>query len=181
MFRLLWGFFGSSTARFCQLRSRTAAADALLARRLDRDGAYAARRAKRPRLFAAVAVQVGLGLFNEDEDGLYAGPLAALVSTDTSDRVRGLHATWFYVVLGVIALHIAAILFYRVAREKADQTDDHRQGDARPRSGADAAGQMVGRLDLPCRRFRVQPVDRGGRSAFWFLIATGLGTTSQPC
>ena len=64
------------------------------------------------------AVQVGLGLFNEDEDGLYAGPLAALVSTDTSDRVRGLHATWFYVVLGVIALHIAAILFYRVARGK---------------------------------------------------------------
>lgn len=182
VFRLLWGFFGSSTARFASF----VPGPAQLMRYLRGDwtgmghtplGALSVLA-----LFAVVAVQVGLGLFNEDEDGLYAGPLAALVSTDTSDRVRGLHATWFYVVLGVIALHIAAILFYRVARgEKADQTDDYRQGDARPRSGADAAGQMVGRLDLPCRRFRVQQVDRGGRPAFWFLIATGLGATSQPC
>jgi uncharacterized membrane protein YccC len=39
-----------------------------------------------------------------------------LVSTDTSDRVRGLHESWFYVLLGFIALHIAAILFYRFVR-----------------------------------------------------------------
>lgn len=118
VFRLLWGFFGSSTARFASF----VPGPAQLMRYLRGDwtgmghtplGALSVLA-----LFAVVAVQVGLGLFNEDEDGLYAGPLAALVSTDTSDRVRGLHATWFYVVLGVIALHIAAILFYRVARGK---------------------------------------------------------------
>ena len=52
-------------------------------------------------LFAAVAVQVGLGLVSQDEDGLYAGPLAGLVSIDTSDKARDIHELWFNVVLGL--------------------------------------------------------------------------------
>ena len=63
---------------------------------------------------AAVAVQVGLGLISEDEDGLYMGPLAVLVSTDTADKARDLHELWFNVLLGVIALHLLAILYYRL-------------------------------------------------------------------
>lgn len=69
-------------------------------------------------LFAALAIQVGLGLFNEDEDGLYAGPLARLVSIDTGDTIRALHAAWFNVLLGLIALHVLAIVFYRLVRGK---------------------------------------------------------------
>ena len=65
-------------------------------------------------LFAAVAVQVGLGLVAEDEDGLYAGPLSRLVGIDTSDRARDLHEAWFNVILALIALHLASILFYRL-------------------------------------------------------------------
>ena len=57
-------------------------------------------------LLAAVAVQVGLGLISEDEDGIYMGPLARLVSTDTSDKARDLHELWFNVILGLIALHV---------------------------------------------------------------------------
>ena len=65
-------------------------------------------------LLAAVAAQVGLGLISEDEDGLYMGPLSALVSTDAADKARDLHELWFNVLLGVIALHLVAILYYRL-------------------------------------------------------------------
>ena len=36
-------------------------------------------------MLGAVSVQVGLGLISTDEDGLYEGPLAQLVSLDASD------------------------------------------------------------------------------------------------
>jgi cytochrome b len=65
-------------------------------------------------LFGALAIQVGLGLIAEDEDGLYTGPLYRLVGSDTSDKARDLHELWFNVILGLIALHVAAIIFYRL-------------------------------------------------------------------
>src|SRR5205807_2915522 len=64
-------------------------------------------------LLAALCIQVALGLFSQDIDGLYLGPLSRLVSSDTSDRLAGIHEAWFNVILGLIALHVCAILFYR--------------------------------------------------------------------
>jgi cytochrome b len=64
-------------------------------------------------MLAAVAVQVGLGLISQDPDGLYFGPLATLVSSDTSDRARDLHELWFNVLLGLIILHVGAIVYFR--------------------------------------------------------------------
>src|SRR5206468_167186 len=69
-------------------------------------------------LLLAVLVQVGLGLFAEDEDGIVMGPLAKLVTSDTSDKVRDIHELWFYVVLGLIVLHVLAIFYYRLFRGK---------------------------------------------------------------
>jgi cytochrome b len=63
-------------------------------------------------------VQVGLGLIAEDEDGIYFGPLAHLVSTDTSDTARDIHALNFDLILALIALHIGALLYYRFVRGK---------------------------------------------------------------
>jgi len=65
-------------------------------------------------LYAAVAVQTGLGLVSEDEDGIFTGPLSGLISIESSDKARDLHETWFNVVLGLAILHIAAIVFYRL-------------------------------------------------------------------
>lgn len=79
-------------------------------------------------------MQVGFGLFAEDEDGLYMGPLAQLVSSDTSDRARNLHQLWFNVLLGFIALHIGAILYYRVRGQRL--TMPMLTGRARPVPGA---------------------------------------------
>jgi phosphoglycerol transferase MdoB-like AlkP superfamily enzyme len=35
------------------------------------------------------------------------------VSTDTSDKARDIHELWFNVILGLIALHLLAIIYYR--------------------------------------------------------------------
>ena len=63
-------------------------------------------------------MQVALGLVAEDEDGIYMGPLAQLVSTDTSDKARAIHELWFNVILALIALHLLAILYYRLRGRK---------------------------------------------------------------
>ena len=67
-------------------------------------------------IFLALAIQVGLGLISEDVDGLFHGPLYRFVSIDMSEAARDLHEFWFEnVIVTLIALHIAAILFYRMS------------------------------------------------------------------
>lgn len=116
LFRLFWGFFGGSTARFSQFAAGPARIRAYLA-----DSASWRGIGHNPlgslsvfALIAVVALQVALGLFSTDNDGLMEGPLAGLVSLDTTDRLTELHETMFNVLLGLIGLHIAAILYYRL-------------------------------------------------------------------
>jgi cytochrome b len=117
VFRLLWGLFGSSTARFANfVRGPSVVRDYL------RDNASWRFAGHSPlgalsvlALLAATAVQVGLGLISVDEDGLNEGPLAQLVSLETSEAARDLHETFFNVLLALIILHVAAIVFYRLA------------------------------------------------------------------
>jgi cytochrome b len=120
VFRLLWGLFGSSTARFVSFVRGT------------RDVLAYVRDSKAWRgighsplgalsvlaLLVATAAQVGLGLISTDEDGFNQGPLANLVSLDASDQARELHEIMFYVLLALIALHVAAIMFYRIVHRK---------------------------------------------------------------
>ena len=115
LFRLLWGFFGSSTARFS---SFIRGPKTVLGYLKDKSGWRVPGHTPLGALsivalLLAVAVQVSLGLISTDEDGFYEGPLARLVSIDTSDAARELHEQWFYLLLGLIALHVAAIIFYR--------------------------------------------------------------------
>ena len=114
IFRLLWGFVGSSTARWASFVRGPRAVREYLRGNWTGIGHTPLGALSVLALLAAVAVQVGLGLFSEDEDGLYFGPLSRLISTDTSDSVRDVHELWFNVVLGLIVLHVAAILVYRL-------------------------------------------------------------------
>ena len=116
IFRLLWGLFGSSTARFSNFVRGPRQVLAYL-----RD-----MRGWRPvghsplgalsviAMFGAIGVQAGLGLFAVDKDGLVEGPLAYLVSLDASEEIADLHEDWFDVLLVLIGLHLAALLFYRL-------------------------------------------------------------------
>jgi cytochrome b len=120
VFRLLWGLFGSSTARFAKFVPGPPAVFAYL-----RDmkgwrgighsplGALSVLA-----LLAAIAVQVGLGLFAADDDGLNEGPLTHLVSLDLAEELADLHEDFFDVLLILIAIHVAAIVFYRLVLGK---------------------------------------------------------------
>ena len=54
------------------------------------------------------------GLFSEDDALFYSGPLASEVSSDTVVMMTGYHNLFAKVVLVLVALHVAAILFYLV-------------------------------------------------------------------
>ncbi len=118
IFRVLWGFFGSSTARFSNFVRGPRSVLGFLRGQWSGIGHNPLGALSVLALLAAVAIQVGLGLVSQDEDGLYFGPLARLVSSDTSDAARDLHESWFNVLLGLIVLHVAAILYYQVRGKK---------------------------------------------------------------
>jgi cytochrome b len=69
-------------------------------------------------LLLLLTVQVGLGLFAIDVDGVEGGPLSYLVSFETARRISGLHETVFNILLGLTGLHIAAITFYLVYKRE---------------------------------------------------------------
>ena len=122
LFRLAWGFVGSETSRFKHfLRSPAAALSHLrgFGRREpdDQVGHNAAGGWMVLVLLADIAVQVGLGLFSND-DVLVDGPLRHLVSKQVSDRITALHADNFYVLLGLIVLHVLAVIAYAVIRKQ---------------------------------------------------------------
>lgn len=118
IFRLLWGFVGSSTARWASFIRGPASVAAHLRGRWNGIGHTPLGALSVIAIFLALAVQVGLGLTSEDEDGIFMGPLARLVSIDASDKARDIHALWFNVILALIALHVAAILYYRLRGRK---------------------------------------------------------------
>ncbi|QIL02026.1 Ni/Fe-hydrogenase 1 b-type cytochrome subunit [Sphingomonas sinipercae] len=118
LFRILWGFFGSSTARFASFVRGPASVFAYLRGEWRGIGHSPLGALSVVAMLLAVAVQVGLGLVSQDEDGLVAGPLADLVGLDLSEQATDLHESFFYVLLGLIVLHLAALAYYRLVRRK---------------------------------------------------------------
>jgi cytochrome b len=118
IFRLLWGFVGSSTARFANFIRGPRSLGAYWSGKWSGIGHNPLGALSVLALLGAVAVQVGLGLVSQDEDGIYMGPLAGLVSSDASDQARDIHELWFYVILTLIALHLVAIVYYRLRGKK---------------------------------------------------------------
>ena len=120
VFRLLWGLFGSSTARFANfVRGPAVVGEYLRDSKSWRFAGHSPLGALSViALLAAVAAQVALGLVSVDEDGLNEGPLAQLVSLDFSEEARDLHEDFFNVLLALIVLHIAAVVYYRLVEGK---------------------------------------------------------------
>ena len=117
LFRILWGFLGSSTSRFSAfVRGPRAVAEYIRNRfRWPLAGHAPLGALSVIALLALLLVEVGTGLFAADEDGFFSGPLAYLVSIGASDRMTGWHEELFDWLLILIGLHVAAILLYRLA------------------------------------------------------------------
>ena len=118
LFRILWGLFGSSTARFANFVRGPRGVLDYLRGRWRGIGHTPIGALSVVALLVLLCAQVGLGLFASDDDGLYQGPLAHLVSLDASEEAADLHDDLFDVLLVFIGLHIAAVLFYLVFARK---------------------------------------------------------------
>jgi cytochrome b len=122
LFRVVWGFIGSDTARFSRfLRSPVAGLRHLahLGRREpDREiGHNAAGGWMVLAMLALVGIQAGSGLFSND-DGDTEGPLMHLVDKDRSDWLSHIHYLNFKAIEAVIVLHVLAILVYAVLKRQ---------------------------------------------------------------
>src|SRR4051812_31713006 len=106
LFRLIWGFAGSETARFAAfVRGPKAICRYLRGEAPARAGHNPLGALSVVALLTAVAAQIGLGLFAVDEDGLESGPLSYLISFDTARTAAAIHHKMFWVLVALIALH----------------------------------------------------------------------------
>lgn len=124
LFRLAWGFAGGTHARFASFL-RGPRAVVAYAKSLGHRGA-AEPAGHNPlggwsvaAMLAALATQAATGLFLVQEDYFFEGPLAKLVSRAASDRLNALHEANFWVIVALVALHLAAIAFYAVVKRQA--------------------------------------------------------------
>jgi cytochrome b len=123
LFRIVWGFVGSDTARFSRfLRSPVEALrhlGQLWRREPDREvGHNAAGGWMVLAMLALIGVQVGTGLCANDLDdgGDTQGPLMHLVGKDRSDWLSHIHSVNFTIIEAVIVLHVMAIGTYALLK-----------------------------------------------------------------
>ncbi|MDB5415019.1 MAG: hydrogenase [Rubritepida sp.] len=117
IFRVCWGLVGSHTARFSRfLRSPFAALAHLRHMRRGPDleiGHNAAGGWMAVLMLALLATQAVTGLFTDDQI-FTQGPLAKRASPEVSDWASYLHLRTINILLAAIALHVLAIVWYRI-------------------------------------------------------------------
>jgi cytochrome b len=125
LFRLVWGFVGSDTARFRWfLRSPVEALrhlSHLHRREPDHEiGHNAAGGWMVLVMLALIGVQACTGLFANDLDdgGETEGPLMHFVGKERSDWLSHIHALNFNFIEAVILAHVAAIVLYAVLKRQ---------------------------------------------------------------
>ena len=116
LFRILWGFVGSTHARFGNFLAGPRACIECLQHLMKRaPSPYAGHNPLGGWmvliLLLALLFQVGTGLFSND-DLLFEGPLASLVSKATSDQLRGWHSWSFNLLLLLAGVHVIAVLYH---------------------------------------------------------------------
>jgi cytochrome b len=118
LFRLVWGVIGSSTARFSNfVRGPAAVMTYLRGNELDLPVGHSPLGGLSVvSLLALLVCQVIAGLFAVDIDGMQAGPFSYLISFELARSAAALHHLLFNILIGFIALHVAAIAFYHVFR-----------------------------------------------------------------
>jgi cytochrome b len=116
LFRLMWGFAGSTYARFSSFLAGPVSCIGFLKKLLARAPApYASHNPLGGWMvlvmLLALLVQTGTGLFAND-DLLSEGPLASLIAKELSDRLTSFHSWNFNFLLLLAGLHIAAVLYH---------------------------------------------------------------------
>jgi cytochrome b len=122
LFRIVWGFVGSTHARF---RDFLYAPKAMVAYTRTLTGRRAAVYAGHNPvgglsailMLLSMLVQAATGLFSND-DILTEGPLYRYITKETSDWLTTIHNYNFYVLLTLAAIHIVAVLYYWIYKRE---------------------------------------------------------------
>ncbi len=144
-FRIIWGFIGSDSSRFAHFVKRPSTVIAYL-----KGGGQRAYNTHNPAgalsviaLIGLMSLQVTTGLFSND-DIFIEGPLAYLISYDAQLEMTELHEMIFNLLILLIALHVAAIVWYqRFKGEKLVQAMLHGK-----KESEEAAPKIRGGLTL---------------------------------
>lgn len=120
IFRLLWGFVGSETARFAEFLASPRVAFAHLAHlfRREPDREIGHNPAGGWMVLALLALLLG-----ESLSGLYInndvaddGPLTQIVPARISNLIDALHTYLWWILLAAVTLHVLAVAVYRMAK-----------------------------------------------------------------
>lgn len=121
IFRLLWGLFGSDTARFSHFiaspRTSVRQLAHIFRREPDRQAGHNPAGGWMVLLLLALLLGETLTGVYIDNDIANVGPLTEFTPAPIADAIEALHATFWNALLAAIALHIAAILVYAMAKQ----------------------------------------------------------------
>ncbi len=138
LFRLLWGLVGSVHSRFSDfLRSPAVTWRYWRQGGADGPGHNPAAGWSILLLLVVVLAQAITGLFNSDEL-IYSGPLFHLLDSHWSDLLGAWHERLFWFLLGLVSLHILAVLYHQLLKRQDilwPMLDGGSDGKGVPRSG----------------------------------------------
>ncbi|MCC6134574.1 MAG: cytochrome b/b6 domain-containing protein [Candidatus Contendobacter sp.] len=122
LFRLMWGFVGSDTARFSHfVRGPGTALGYVKALLRGETPLYVGHNPMGGwsilALLTLLLIQAGTGLFAND-DITFDGPLSSWVSKSMSNWLTTVHKVNFNLLLVVIAVHVSAVLFYLLVKRE---------------------------------------------------------------
>lgn len=122
-FRILWGFVGPRHARFANFIPGPAKFFAYLGGVLKRDSKPSVGHNPMGAVVVVlmllmVGAQAVTGLFLLDNTEIYAAPFHPSVQEATANKLMSFHEYNFNVLLGVVTLHILAIVFYAVYKRQ---------------------------------------------------------------
>jgi cytochrome b len=121
LFRLVWGFIGGHWSRFASFVYAPSSFVAYLrgqARPEHRVGHSPLGALSVFALLLILAAQVSTGLMSDDEIAFF-GPLVRFVSGDTVSMATSYHKNvGKFIVIGLVALHLVAILFYKLVKKQ---------------------------------------------------------------
>ena len=110
-FRLVWGFAGSTYARFAQFFPTPARIKVYLKGEWRGLGHNPLGGLSVFALIFLLTVQVTSGLFSND-DIAFVGPLFELIDKSLSDRLSGIHHLLSNVLIALVVLHVGAVIFH---------------------------------------------------------------------
>ena len=123
LFRIVWGFVGGTHARFADFIYGPRAIIGYLKTLPSRTTAKFA--GHNPvggwsvvLMILCIVVQVGTGLFANNDDTSLEGPLAKWVSGNMSNLLTSIHRININILLALIAVHIGAVAYYLVYKKE---------------------------------------------------------------